>query len=36
VKKKRFYIKPSVQKKISLQKSIRRHQKLERAAAAKG
>ena len=36
VKKKRFYVKPSVQKKISLAKSIRRHLKLARAAEGKG
>lgn len=33
LKKKRFYVKPSVQKKIDLQKSIRRQKKAARLAA---
>jgi len=33
LKRKRFYTKPSVQKKLDLQKSIRRRKKAERIAA---
>ena len=33
LKKKRFYVKPSVQKKMDLQKSIRRQKKAARLAA---